>query len=75
MKHFMNSKVRIVLLIGLVLVVAFALLTNLTDFALPQKIVQGALSPIRSGFQTLTRQALQTACISFKYSTEYVALL
>ena len=67
MKHFMNSKVRIVLLIGLVLVVAFALLTNLTDFALPQKIVQGALSPIRSGFQTLTRQAEQDYNYMFRY--------
>ena len=67
MKHFMNSKVRIVLLIALVLVVAFALLTNLTDFALPQKIVQGALSPIRSGFQTLTRQAEQYYNYMFRY--------
>ena len=67
MKHFLNSKVRVVLLIAVVLLVAFALLTSLTDFALPQKIVQGALAPVRSGFQTLTRQAEQYYNYMFRY--------
>ena len=67
MKHFLNSKVRVVLLIALVLVVAFALLTSLTDFVLPQKLVQSALAPVRSGFQTLTRQAEQYYNYMFRY--------
>ena len=67
MKHFLNSKVRVVLLIAVVLLVAFALLTSLTDFALPQKIVQGALAPVRSGFQSLTRQAEQYYNYMFRY--------
>lgn len=71
MRHFMNTKVRVVLAIALVLVVAFSLLTRLTDFALPQKIVQGALTPIRSGFQSLTRQAEQY----YNYMFRYEALL
>ena len=67
MKHFLNSKVRVVLLLALVLVVAFALLSNLTEFDLPQKAVQGALTPIRSGFQSLTRQAEQYYNYMFRY--------
>ena len=59
MKHFLNSKVRAVLVVALVLVIAFALITSLTDCDLPQKMVQGILAPVRSGVQTLTRQAEQ----------------
>ena len=67
MKHFLNSKVRVVLLLALVLVVAFALLTNLTNFTLPQQIVKGALAPVRAGFQSLTRQAEQYYNYMFRY--------
>ena len=67
MKHFLNSKVRVVLALALALLVAFALLSSLTDFALPQKIVKGALVPIRSGFQSLTRQAEQYYNYMFRY--------
>ena len=67
MKHFLNSKVRVVLALALALLVAFALLSSLTDFALPQKIVKGALTPIRSGFQSLTRQAEQYYNYMFRY--------
>ena len=67
MKHFFNSKVRAVLVIALVLVIAFALITSLTDFDLPQKLVQGALAPFRSGVQTLTRQAEQYYNYMFRY--------
>ena len=67
MKHFLNSKVRVVLALALALLVAFALLSSLTDFALPQKIVKGALAPIRSGFQSLTRQAEQYYNYMFRY--------
>ena len=67
MKHFLNSKVSVVLALALALLVAFALLSSLTDFALPQKIVKGALAPIRSGFQSLTRQAEQYYNYMFRY--------
>ena len=67
MKHFFNSKVRAVLVIALVLVIAFALITNLTEFDLPQKLVQGAIAPFRSGVQTLTRQAEQYYNYMFRY--------
>ena len=67
MNHFLNSKVRVVLALALALLVAFALLSSLTDFALPQKIVKGALAPIRSGFQSLTRQAEQYYNYMFRY--------
>ena len=67
MKHFLNSKVRVVLLLALVLVVAFALLSNLTNFTLPQQIVKGALAPVRAGFQSLTRQAEQYYNYMFRY--------
>ena len=67
MRHFLNSKVRVVLALALALLVAFELLSSLTDFALPQKIVKGALAPIRSGFQSLTRQAEQYYNYMFRY--------
>ena len=67
MKHFFSSKVRVVLLLALVLLVAFALLSSLTDFDLPQKAVQGVLTPIRSGVQNLTRQAERYYNYMFRY--------
>ena len=67
MKHFLNSKVRAVLVVALVLVIAFALITSLTSFDLPQKLVQGVLAPVRSGVQTLTRQAEQYYNYMFRY--------
>ena len=67
MRHFLNSKVRVVLLLAAVLLVAFTLLSSLTDFALPQKAVQGLLAPIRAGVQSLTRQAEQYYNYMFRY--------
>ena len=67
MKHFFNAKVRIVLMIALVLMVALALITSLTDFDLPQQAVQGVLAPVRSGIQSLTRQAEQYYNYMFRY--------
>jgi rod shape-determining protein MreC len=67
MKHLFNSKVRVVLVLALVLQVAFALISNLTGFKLPQQAVQGSLSPFRAAIQSLTRQAEQYYNYMFRY--------
>ena len=67
MKHLFNSKVRVVLVLALVLLVAFALISNLTSFKLPQQAVQGTLSPFRAAIQSLTRQAEQYYNYMFRY--------
>lgn len=67
MKHLFNSKVRVVLVLALVLLVAFALISNLTGFKLPQQAVQGSLSPFRAAIQSLTRQAEQYYNYMFRY--------
>ena len=67
MKHLFNSKVRVGLVLALVLLVAFALISNLTGFKLPQQAVQGSLSPFRAAIQSLTRQAEQYYNYMFRY--------
>lgn len=68
MKHIFGSKrVRAVLLVAVLLCAGLALTSRLTNLSLPQMVVQGVLTPIRSGVQALTRQAEQFYNYMFRY--------
>ena len=67
MKHFFSSKVRAIIIVAVILCAGLALVTSLTDLRFPQQVVQGMLTPLRSGVQALTRQAEQFYNYMFRY--------
>lgn len=70
MKHHFSRRVRIVLLIAAILVVALTIIGSLTNFSFPGTVVQGILSPIRAGVSKLTDQAQQI----YNYMFEFEAI-
>lgn len=69
MRHFFSNRVRAVLIIALLLAVGLTAISSLTDFHLPGALVQGLLSPIRTGVSKLTDQAEQLYGYMFRYES------
>ena len=67
MRHYLSSKVRIILLLAVLIAVALGVISNLTDFNLPSQMVQGVLTPIRTAASKLTDQAEQLYGYIFRY--------
>ena len=71
MKHYFTNRIRVVLLIAVLLAIVLAVVTSLTGSKLPNNIVQGFLSPFRTGMSKLTEQSQQL----YSYLFEYESLL
>jgi len=69
MRHFFTNRVRTVLIAAVLLAVILAVVSNLTGLKLPDMVVQGVLTPIRSGISRLTDQAEQIYNYMFKYES------
>ena len=69
MRHLFSNRVRAVLIVALVLAIGLTALSVLTGFHLPDKIVQGVLTPIRAGVSKLTDQAEQLYSYMFRYES------
>ena len=67
MKHFFSTRVRVVLVIAVLLAAVLAVVTNLTGMSIPDMVVKGILTPIRTGASRLTDQAEQLYNYMFKY--------
>ena len=67
MRHFFSTKVRIVLIVAVVLSIALAIISNLTGFSFPDKVVQALLSPLRNGVSQLQDSAEQYYSYIFRY--------
>ena len=67
MKHYFSKKVRIVLILAVVVAVLLAVASNLTGLSLPDLVVKGIMTPIRSGASALTEQAEQLYSYVFRY--------
>ena len=59
MKHLFTRRVRTVIIVCLLLAVGLSVVAGLTGIRLPDMIVQGVLTPIRSGVTALTEGAEQ----------------
>lgn len=57
MKHFFSTRIKVVLIGAVLLAVVLALIGSLTGLDLPEMVVQGILTPIRTGVSQLTDQA------------------
>ena len=67
MRHYFSTKVRIVLVAAVLLAVGLAVVSNLTGLKLPDMVVQGILTPFRTGASRLTDQAEQIYSYMFRY--------
>ena len=69
MKHYFTNRIRVVLVIAVLLAVILAVVSSLTGMKLPQMLVQGVLTPLRTGVSKLTDQAQQMYSYMFEYET------
>ena len=67
MKHYFSTRVRVVLVVVLLLAAVLALISGLTGLSLPDMVVQGVLTPIRTGVSRLTDQAQRLYNYMFGY--------
>lgn len=67
MKHYFTGRVRAVLVIALLLAVVFTVVGSLAGLKLPQTIVQGVLTPFRTGASKLMDQSQRVYDYIFKY--------
>ena len=69
MKHFFSTRVRVVLVIAVLLAVVLAVVGNLTKMSLPDMVVKGILTPIRTGASQLVGQAERLYNYIFEYES------
>ena len=69
MKHFFSTRIRVVLVGALLLAVVLTLIGSLTGLSLPDMVVQGILTPIRSGVSQLTEQAEKLYSYMFRFES------
>lgn len=67
MRHFFSTRVRVVLILALLLAIGLVVASNLTDSSIPNTVVQGVLTPIRSGANSLVNQAEKIYNYMFRY--------
>ncbi len=67
MKHFFTTKVKIVLIIAALLTAGLAIIGGLLGKTPADMLVQGILTPLRSGASTLTSQAERFYNYMFRY--------
>ena len=49
MKHYFSNRVRVVIIVAVLLAALLAVVSSLTGFNLPDRVVQSMLTPLRSG--------------------------
>ncbi len=69
MKHYFSTRVRVVLLIAVLLAVALGVTSSLTDLSVPNLLVKGVLTPLRSGASQLVQQAERLYDYIFDYES------
>ncbi len=67
MRHFFSTRVRVVLILALLLAIGIGVASSLTGMSIPSMVVQGILTPIRSGANALTKQAERMYDYVFRY--------
>lgn len=67
MRHFFTTKVKIALILALLITAGLAVATNLLGVTVGELLVQGILTPLRTGASALTDQAEQLYSYVFEY--------
>ena len=69
MKHFFTRRVRVVLIVAVLLAVGLTVVSDLTGMKIPDMVVKGILTPIRSGASRLADGAEQIYNYIFSYES------
>ena len=69
MKHFFSTRVKVVLVAVVLLAVILALISSLTGLSVPDMLMKGVLTPIRTGVSQLTDQAEKLYNYMFEYES------
>ena len=69
MKHLFSTRVRVVLVIAVLLAVILAVVSSLTGMSIPDMLVKGILTPVRTGASRLTDQVQQIYSYMFEYES------
>lgn len=69
MKHFFTTRIRVVLIAAVLIAAALMVISSITDLNLPNMLVQGVLTPIRTGVSRLTDQAEKIYDYMFKFES------
>lgn len=69
MKHYFSTRVRVVLVVALLLAAGLTITGALTGKSLPDMVVQGILTPIRTGVSKLTDKAEQLYNYIYNYES------
>ena len=67
MRHFFTTKIRVILILSVLLAIGLAVVTGITNVNLPGMLVQGIITPLRTGVSKLTDQAEQMYGYIFRY--------
>lgn len=70
MKHLFSTRVRVVLIAAVLIAVLLTVISSLTGLSLPDMLVKGVLTPVRTGASKLTEQAQRL----YNYMFDYEAL-
>ena len=71
MKHYVSTRIRVVLVVAVLLAALLAVISNLTGISIGQEQMQNLLTPLRTGASKLKDQAEQI----YSYIFNYEALL
>ena len=69
MRHFFSSRIRWMLIIAVLLAVVLSVVSSLAGISVPDMMVKGVLTPIRTGVSRLTDQAEQMYNYMFRYES------
>ena len=69
MKHFFTTRIRVVLIAALLIAAVLTVISSITGLNLPNMMVQGILTPIRTGVSRLTDQAEKIYDYMFKFES------
>jgi len=69
MKHFFTTRIRVVLIAAVLIAAILTVVSSITGLNLPNMMVQGVLTPIRTGVSRLTDQAEKIYDYVFKFES------
>ena len=69
MKHYFSNRVKIILLVAVLLAAGIGILSNLTNLSVPNMLVKGILTPLRTGVSNLTVQVEKAYNYMFQYES------
>jgi len=67
MKRYLNTRVRIILIVAVLLSAGLAVLSNATGQTIPAMVTQAVMAPIRAGANAMTNAAEQWYSYMFRY--------